>query len=51
MGPAIQDLWMLLSGTVAMTRQIADVCALRDFMHARPRELQLIEPLAARCVS
>jgi len=47
MGPAIQDLWMLLSGDrAAMTRQIADVMrGYRDFMTLDRRELSLIEPL------
>jgi len=46
-GPAVQDLWMLLSGDrVAMTRQIADVMrGYRDFMTLDRRELALIEPL------
>ncbi len=46
-GPAVQDLWMLLSGSPqAMAGQIAQVLAgyrqIRDF---DPRELALIEPL------
>ncbi len=47
MGPAIQDLWMLLSGDrAAMTRQIADVLrGYRDFMQLDRRELALIEAL------
>ena len=47
MGPAIQDLWMLLSGDrAAMTRQMADVMrGYRDFMQLDRGELQLIEPL------
>ena len=47
MGPAVQDLWMLLSGDrAAMTRQIADVMrGYRDFMTLDRRELALIEPL------
>ncbi|HUQ24241.1 MAG TPA: serine/threonine protein kinase [Burkholderiales bacterium] len=47
MGPAVQDLWMLLSGDrAAMTQQIADVVrGYRDFMQLDRRELQLIEPL------
>ena len=47
MGPAIQDLWMLLSGDrAAMTRQLADVLAgYRQFMFFEKRELSLIEPL------
>ncbi len=47
MGPAIQDLWMLLSGERAdMTRQLADVLAgYEDFYDFNPRELHLIEAL------
>ena len=47
MGPAIQDLWMLLSGeTVDMTRQFADVLAgYEDFYDFDRRELHLIEAL------
>jgi Ser/Thr protein kinase RdoA (MazF antagonist) len=46
-GPAVQDLWMLLSGDrEAMTQQLADVIAgYRDFHEFDPRELQLIEAL------
>ncbi len=46
-GPAVQDLWMLLSGDRAdMTRQLADVLAgYEDFFDFDPRELHLIEPL------
>ncbi|MEI7447237.1 MAG: serine/threonine protein kinase [Burkholderiales bacterium] len=46
-GPAIQDLWMLLSGDAAdMRRQLADVLeGYRDFMDFDRAELQLIEPL------
>jgi Ser/Thr protein kinase RdoA (MazF antagonist) len=46
-GPAIQDLWMLLSGSPAeMTRQMVDVLdGYRDFADFDRRELQLIEPL------
>ncbi len=46
-GPAIQDLWMLLSGDRAsMTRQLSDVLAgYEDFADLDRRELQLIEPL------
>jgi Ser/Thr protein kinase RdoA (MazF antagonist) len=46
-GPAVQDLWMLLSGDApAMTRQMSEVLdGYRDFMDFDPRELQLIEPL------
>ncbi|PPE70484.1 serine/threonine protein kinase [Caldimonas thermodepolymerans] len=47
MGPAIQDLWMLLSGDhAAMQRQLADVLAgYEQFASLDRRELQLIEPL------
>ncbi len=47
MGPAVQDLWMLLSGDrPAMTRQLADVLAgYEDFMDFDPRELHLVEAL------
>ncbi|HMS80141.1 MAG TPA: serine/threonine protein kinase, partial [Burkholderiaceae bacterium] len=46
-GPAIQDLWMLLSGSPAeMARQMVEVLdGYRDFMDFDRRELQLIEPL------
>jgi len=46
-GPAVQDLWMLLSGDRAsMTRQLSDVLAgYEDFADLDRRELQLIEPL------
>ena len=46
-GPAIQDLWMLLSGSGSdMSRQMIDVLeGYRDFMDFDRRELQLIEPL------
>jgi len=46
-GPAIQDLWMLLSGDRAsMTRQLAAVLAgYEDFMDFDWRELRLVEPL------
>jgi Ser/Thr protein kinase RdoA (MazF antagonist) len=46
-GPAIQDLWMMLSGTPQeMRRQMLDVLeGYRDFMDFDRRELQLIEPL------
>lgn len=46
-GPAIQDLWMLLSGSpMEMRRQLLDVLeGYRDFMDFDRRELQLIEPL------
>ncbi len=47
MGPAVQDLWMLLSGERdEMTRQLADVLAgYEDFYDFNPRELHLIEAL------
>jgi Ser/Thr protein kinase RdoA (MazF antagonist) len=47
MGPAIQDLWMLLSGDrAAMTRQIAAVLTgYRQFMEFEKRELSLLEAL------
>jgi Ser/Thr protein kinase RdoA (MazF antagonist) len=47
MGPAIQDLWMLLSGDrTSMTRQLADVLAgYEDFHEFHPRELHLLEAL------
>ena len=47
MGPAIQDLWMLLSGERAdMSRQLADVLAgYEDFCEFHPRELHLLEAL------
>ena len=46
-GPAIQDLWMLLSGDRAsMQRQLLDVIAgYEDFADFEPRELHLIEAL------
>jgi len=46
-GPAIQDLWMLLSGDKAsMTRQFCDVLAgYEDFAEFDRRELSLLEPL------
>ena len=46
-GPAIQDLWMLLSGDrTSMTRQLADVLAgYEDFQEFDPRELHLLEAL------
>lgn len=46
-GPAVQDLWMLLSGeTDEMGRQMKDVLdGYREFHHFDLRELQLIEPL------
>lgn len=47
MGPAIQDLWMLLSGERAdMVRQLSDLLAgYEDFCEFEPRELHLIEAL------
>jgi Ser/Thr protein kinase RdoA (MazF antagonist) len=47
MGPAIQDLWMLLSGERAdQTRQFADLLAgYEDFYDFNPRELHLLEAL------
>lgn len=47
MGPAIQDLWMLLSGDRGdMVKQLADVLAgYEDFCEFDPRELHLIEAL------
>ena len=47
MGPAIQDLWMLLSGDRAeMTRQLADVLTgYRRFYDFDSRELHLVEAL------
>lgn len=46
-GPAVQDLWMLLSGDrAAMTRQLSDVLAgYEDFVEFDRRQLALIEPL------
>lgn len=47
MGPAMQDLWMLLSGERhEMVRQLSDVLAgYEDFFDFNPRELHLIEAL------
>ncbi|MBR7798895.1 serine/threonine protein kinase [Undibacterium fentianense] len=47
MGPAIQDLWMLLSGNrVERQNQLCDLLAgYEDFADFDPRQLQLIEPL------
>src|SRR5256885_2154160 len=47
MGPALQDLWMLLSGERrAMTRQLSDLLAgYEDFMPFERRELPLLEAL------
>jgi Ser/Thr protein kinase RdoA (MazF antagonist) len=46
-GPAVQDLWMLLSGDrAAMTRQLVDVLdGYEAFMDFDWRELRLVEPL------
>jgi Ser/Thr protein kinase RdoA (MazF antagonist) len=46
-GPAVQDLWMLLSGDrEMMMQQLADVVmGYRDFSEFDPRELQLVEAL------
>jgi Ser/Thr protein kinase RdoA (MazF antagonist) len=46
-GPAVQDLWMLLSGDrAAMTRQLLDVLdGYEAFMEFDWRELRLLEPL------
>ena len=47
MGPAIQDVWMLLSGErELMSRQLADLLAgYEDFFEFDPRELYLLEAL------
>jgi Ser/Thr protein kinase RdoA (MazF antagonist) len=47
MGPAIQDLWMLLSGDRAeMSRQLSDVLAgYESFFEFDQRELYLLEAL------
>jgi Ser/Thr protein kinase RdoA (MazF antagonist) len=47
MGPAVQDIWMLLSGGRAdMTRQLASVIeGYNEFHHFNPRELHLVEAL------
>ena len=47
MGPAIQDCWMLLSGSRAeMVSQLSDILAgYEDFFDFNPRELHLIEAL------
>ena len=47
MGPAVQDLWMMLSGERPdRARQLADVLAgYEDFFEFDPRELHLIEAL------
>ena len=47
MGPAIQDLWMLLSGERSdMVRQMGDILAgYEDFCNFEPRQLYLVEAL------
>ena len=47
MGPAVQDLWMLLSGERAdQTRQLGDLLSgYEDFHEFNPRELHLVEAL------
>ncbi|WP_271273888.1 serine/threonine protein kinase [Aliamphritea hakodatensis] len=47
MAPAIQDIWMLLSGdTDRQRRQLAEIVdGYNEFYDFRPRELALIEPL------
>jgi Ser/Thr protein kinase RdoA (MazF antagonist) len=47
MGPAMQDVWMLLSGTrIDMVRQVADLLAgYEDFFEIDPREWHLVEAL------
>ena len=47
MGPAIQDLWMLLSGErTDMVRQMGDILAgYEDFCDFEPRQLYLVEAL------
>ena len=47
MGPAMQDLWMLLSGSRSeMTQQLGDLLAgYEDFCEINPREVHLIEAL------
>ncbi len=42
-GPAIADLWMLMSGT--KSQQVALLDGYREFRDIEPRQLQLIEPL------
>jgi Ser/Thr protein kinase RdoA (MazF antagonist) len=46
-GPAVQDLWMLLSGSAPeMQAQLSDLLdGYTDFADFDPRELRLIEPL------
>ncbi|WP_227012303.1 serine/threonine protein kinase [Duganella sp. FT27W] len=47
MGPAIQDLWMMLSGSRAeQVRQMSDILAgYEDFCEFNPRQLHLVEAL------
>jgi Ser/Thr protein kinase RdoA (MazF antagonist) len=47
MGPAVQDLWMLMSGErPEMVRQLADILAgYEDFADFDPRQLYLVEAL------
>jgi Ser/Thr protein kinase RdoA (MazF antagonist) len=47
MGPAIQDLWMMLSGERSdMVRQLSDILAgYEDFCDFEPRQLYLVEAL------
>ena len=47
MGPAVQDLWMMLSGErAAQVRQMSDILAgYEDFFDFDPRQLHLIEAL------
>jgi len=47
MGPAIQDLWMMLSGERSdMVRQLSDILAgYEDFCEFEPRQLYLVEAL------
>lgn len=47
MGPAVQDIWMLLSGDrVEMTRQLSDFMeGYKEFHDFNPRELLLVEAL------
>ena len=48
-GPAIQDLWMMLSGEESEQRMQMDtlLCAYEEFSSLNLKELQLIEPLRA----
>ncbi len=47
MGPAVQDLWMMLSGERSdMVRQLSDILAgYEDFCEFEPRQLYLVEAL------